>query len=84
MDAWGIDSNKWIGVEITWFMKNGQENKLPKIEAFQFGDMEENVTEITKLRKKFLLYISIAHQIRDEFLKENFPLEKIIGKKQVS
>jgi hypothetical protein len=83
MDAWGIDQNKFIGVEITFFTKPGQEHKLPKVEAFQFGDIEENITDIFKLRKKFLLYIAISHQVRDEFLKEHFPLEKVIeGKKK--
>jgi len=64
MDAYGIDPEKFIAVTITWFMKPGAESKLPKIESFQFGSIEEKVTDHTKEKKKKNLCFILQYQIK--------------------
>jgi len=50
--AYGIHPDKYIGITMTWFMRQGSENKLPKVDVFQFGSIEGNNKDFTKEKKK--------------------------------
>jgi hypothetical protein len=78
-ESWGIDKRMYIGVTITFFVQQGQEEKAPKIECYQCGSTKTESTEESafKEKKKFLLYWSIGTRIQDDFLKKFFPFEKI-------
>jgi len=68
----------YIGVTITFFTQQGQEDKAPKIECYQSGNTKSDKDDSAyKDKKKFLLYWTIATRIQDDFLGEFFPFEKI-------
>jgi hypothetical protein len=65
---------------IKFFTTEGKEDVFPKTECFQcnvdFDDDGEGF-QIISDKKKFLLYWTIETRIKDNFLKDFFPFEKI-------
>jgi hypothetical protein len=61
-DAWGINSKKFVGATITFFTMPGQEEKHPKCEVYQCGDISNPYSAYSN-KQKFPLYWTIADRI---------------------
>jgi hypothetical protein len=80
-DAWGMDLYRYIGVCITFFTQQGQEEKHPKVEVFQVGDVGKKSVNDGK-RKKFILYWTIGDRIMFTFFtKKWWPFATITQRK---
>jgi len=80
-ESWGIDKKMFIGLTITFYVQQGQEEKAPKIECYQCGNTKSEGESFSN-KKKFLLYWSVATRVQDDFLKIFFPFEKIQDMKE--
>eukprot|EP01080_Neovahlkampfia_damariscottae_P012442 gene12442-6194_t len=79
-DAWGIDLTQYIGASITFFTMPGQEEKHPKCEVFQSGNLK--TTDVYSNKRKFPLYWTIADRILFGFFKTPWwPFSEIQKKK---
>ena len=82
-DSWGIDLSKFIGITLTIFTYQGQEEKIPKVEVYQCGDVSKKEKNVFLDKKKFPLFWTIADRITFEFLGKQFwwPYSEVIYKK---
>lgn len=72
-----MDLSQYIGVSLTFFTTQGQEEKHPKVEVFQCGDTFKKDVH-TGNKKKFLLYWTIGDRILFSFFtKKNWPFSEI-------
>lgn len=77
-DAWGMDLSEYIGISLTFFTTQGQEEKHPKVEVYQIGDTYKKDVH-TGSKRKFLLYWTIGDRILFSFFgKKNWPFSEIL------
>eukprot|EP01080_Neovahlkampfia_damariscottae_P011934 gene11934-5335_t len=70
--AWGIDLTKFIGITLTIFTLQGQEEKTPKVEVYQCGNVSKLEKNVYLDKKKFSLFWTISDRITFGFLGKKF------------